>query len=60
MDLLLDLFTTLPFTVSRNLRTISSDFELLTKLETLLITCLFHSVELLLGKMADGFELRLF
>lgn len=60
MDLLLDLFAALPFTVSRHLRTIPSDFKLLTKLQALLITCPLHSVELLLGKMAGSLELRLF
>ena len=60
MDLLLDLFSALPFTVSRHLRTIPSNFKLLTKLQALLITCPLHSVELLLGKMANSLELRLF
>jgi len=60
LDLLLDLFTTLPFTVSRHLRTIPGNFKLLPKLQALLITCTLHSVELLLGKMAGSLELRLF
>jgi hypothetical protein len=60
LDFLLDLFSALPFAVSRHLRTIPGNFKLLTKLQALLITCPLHSVELLLGKMAGSLELRLF
>jgi hypothetical protein len=60
LDLLLDLFSALPFTVSRHLCAFPSNFKLLAKLHALLVTCPPHSVELLLGKMAGGLELRLF
>ena len=58
MDLLLYLFSTLPFKVPRYLCAIPGDLKLLAKLQALLITCPLHSVELLLGKMAGGLELR--
>ena len=58
MDLLLYLFTALPFTVSRHLCAIPSNLKLLAKLQALLIACSLHSVELLLGKMAGGLKLR--
>jgi hypothetical protein len=58
LDLLLYLFTALPFTVSRHLCPIPGDFKFLAKLQALLITSPLHSVELLLGKMAGGLKLR--